>query len=391
MQRLYLDYNATAPLRPEAREALVAALEEVGNASSVHAEGRAARQRIETARQQVAALVGADPKLVTFTSGGTEANTTVVAPDWRFGAEPHRVNFLLVGAAEHVSVLAGGRFAPEKVQAIAVDSDGLIQMDGLRRTLEALAAEEARPMVSVMLANNETGVIQPIAEIADLAHGAGAIVHTDAIQAVGRIPVDIAALGVDVLTLSAHKIGGPQGAGAIIRANDALTFPPLLLGGGQESRLRGGTENVAAIAGFGAAAEAASQDLTLVDTWSAWRDRLAAVIGEGGPPATVYGAGAPRLPQTLCVGVDGIAAETLVIALDLEGVAVSSGSACSSGKVAPSHVLAAMGVPPEAAKSAIRLSLGWESDENILDLFQTRWRRVLETITRKPQRAAPAA
>ncbi len=378
MERLYLDYNATAPLRPAAHAAMIDALTSVGNASSVHAEGREARRRIETARRQVAGLVGGDPKLVTFTSGGTEANNTVLTPDWRLGAEPHRANFLLVGATEHVSVLAGGRFMAERVREIPVDADGVIKLDTLRRMLEGLAAEEARPLVSVMLANNETGVIQPIAEIAALAHRAGAIVHTDAVQAAGRMPINMGALGVDVLTLSAHKIGGPQGAGAIVRASEALTFTPLLIGGGQEKRLRAGTENVAAIAGFGAAAEAAAGDLGKASTWAAWRDRIAATIRAGSPDVTVFGEGAPRLPQTLCVGIDGLSAETLVIALDLEGVAVSSGSACSSGKVAPSHVLAAMGVPQKLAKSGIRISLGWESAESNLDLFAKRWGRVLK-------------
>ena len=228
--------------------------------------------------------------------------------------------------------------------------------------LETLAGEGLRPLVSVMLANNETGVIQPVAEIARIAHRAGAIVHSDAVQAAGRIPVDIGTLGVDVLTLSAHKIGGPQGAGAIVRAGERLAFAPLLTGGGQEKRVRAGTENVAAIAGFGAAAHAAAADLAE----GAWLGGTGATrsprSSPGKPPAmTVFGAGVERLPQTLCFAIGGLSAETLVIALDLEGVAVSSGSACSSGKVAPSHVLAAMGVPSELAKGAIRLSLGWES------------------------------
>ncbi len=250
------------------------------------------------------------------------------------------------------------RFPAEKVRTIPVDGNGIVRLDVLREMLEGVAMAEARPLVSVMLANNETGVIQPVAEVAQLAHQAGAIVHTDAIQAAGRIPVDIAALGVDVLTLSAHKIGGPQGAGAIVRAHEDLTFAPHLVGGGQERRLRAGTENVAAIAGFGAAAAAALADLGKAEVWTGWRDAIADTISRSDLPVTIFGAGAARLPQTLCIGVAGIPAETLVIALDLEGVAVSSGSACSSGKVAPSHVLAAMGVPAEIAKTAIRISLG---------------------------------
>ncbi len=386
--RLYLDYNATAPLRPEAREAMVEALAAVGNASSVHAEGRKARARIEAARREVAALVGGDAKLVTFTGGGTEANNTVLTHDWTFHGKPHRANFLLIGATEHVSVLSGGRFGSEKVRQIPVDDNGVVRLDTLREMLQGVAMAEARPLVSLMLANNETGVVQPVAEIARLAHQAGAIVHSDAIQAAGRIPVDMAALGVDVLTLSAHKIGGPQGAGAVVRADEGLAFTPLLIGGGQEKRLRAGTEDVAAIVGFGAAAKAAHAELGTASGWAAWRDRLAGTMSAEGPKATVFGEHAPRIPQTLCIGLDGIPAETLVIALDLEGVAVSSGSACSSGKVAPSHVLAAMGIAPAVAKTAIRISLGWQTQESTLDLFANRWRRVLKHIAPGHIRAA---
>jgi cysteine desulfurase len=383
MTRLYLDYNAAAPLRPEAREAMLVTLGATGNASSVHAEGRAARGRIEAARTDVARLAGADPKYVTFTSGGTEANNTVLTPAWSLHGKPHPIDVLLVGATEHVSVFDGGRFATDQVKQLPVDAEGSVTLASLKHTLERLAATEARLMVSVMLANNETGAIQPIAEIARLAHEAGAIVHTDAVQAAGRIPIDIGALGVDVLTLSAHKIGGPQGAGAIVRAGDAWSFAPLMIGGGQEKRLRAGTENVAAIAGFGAAAKAAVADLGRAAVWSAWRDRIAAIVAgerEVGGKATVFSAGAERLPQTLCFAVPGLPAETLLIALDLAGVAVSSGSACSSGKVSASHVLAAMGVPQSLARCAIRVSLGWDSAESDLDSFATAWRSVLDHI-----------
>ncbi len=372
--RTYLDYNATAPLRPEARSAMVAALEEVGNASSVHAEGRRARAHVEAARSAVARLVGGDAELVTFTSGGTEANNTVLTPDWRIGGKPVELAALLVGATEHPSVLAGGGFAADEVQTIPVDGEGLID-PGVVRTM--LARVRGRALVSVMLANNETGAIQPVAEIARAAREAGAIVHCDAVQAAGRIPLDIATLGVDALTLSAHKIGGPQGAGAIVRASEDVIFAPLLTGGGQERRARGGTENVAAIAGFSAAAAAALGDLGKAGLWAGWRDRLADTVG---PNAVVFSGGVPRLPQTLCFGVPGASAETIVIAMDLAGVAVSSGSACSSGKVGPSHVLAAMGVKPELARSAIRLSLGWESAENDLDSFATAWKGVLKHV-----------
>jgi cysteine desulfurase len=376
--RLYLDYNASAPLRPEARAAMAEALGEIGNPSSVHAEGRAARARVEAARAAVARLVGGDPKLVTFVSGGTEANNTVLTPDWHLGARPHRRDVLLVGATEHPSVLAGGRFPAERVRAVPVDGNGVTDLCALQALLGAAAADGETALVSVMLANNETGVIQPVAEIARIAHGAGALVHSDAVQAAGRVPVDIGALGVDVLTLSAHKIGGPQGIGAVIRARGDLSFAPLVVGGGQEKRLRAGTENVAAIAGFGAAADLSRADLENAQGWALLRDRIAALMAAAGRKPVIFGEGAPRLPQTLCVGIDGMAAETLVIALDLQGVAVSAGAACSSGKVAQSHVLAAMGVPPRLAKAAIRISLGWDSKESDLDLFSTAWRSVLK-------------
>ena len=351
-------------------------------------KGATRGRRVETARRQVAALVGGDPALVTFTSGGTEANNTVLTADWHFQGKPHRAERLLIGATEHPSVLAGGRFAADAVHAIPVDETGVVRLDSLERLLAELSGEGIRPLVSVMLANNETGVIQPVVEVADLAHQAGAIVHTDAVQAVGRIPIDSAALGVDVLTLSAHKIGGPQGAGAILRASDSLSFAPLLVGGGQEKRFRAGTENVAAIAGFGAAAEASRRDLGTIGDLASMRDGLSNIIQTSVPEAVVFGADAERLPQTLCLGIPGVMAETLVIALDLAGIAVSSGAACSSGKVASSHVLEAMGVDPDAAKTAIRLSLGWQSDTNTLDSFASAWQRVLRQVLPGRFRAA---
>lgn len=353
-------------------------LDSVGNASSVHREGRAARVRVETARSALAQLVGGDGELVTFTSGGTEANNTVLTPNWTISGKPHKIDRLLVSATEHPSVLAGGGFPAERIHQIGVDRDGLLDIDALRLLLNA---EGDRALVSVMVANNETGVIQPIAKIAEIAHEAGAIVHADAIQAAGRIPVDIKRLGVDVLTLSAHKIGGPLGAGAIIRSDEALAFTPTMTGGSQERRARAGTENVVAIAGFGVAANRASADLENTHGWSVLRDEVAAIIAESGRSVTIFSGNAARLPQTLCVAVAGTTAETLVIALDLAGVAVSSGSACSSGKVGPSHVLAAMGVRPDLARAAIRISLGWESSKSDIDIFADAWRSVLKRIT----------
>ncbi len=320
-------------------------------------------------------LVGGEAKLVTFVSGGTEANNTVLTPDWRIGSEIVDLDTLLIGATEHPSVLAGGGFAVDETRTIPVDGEGIVDRDALPAML---ARAGGRSLVSVMLANNETGAIQPVAEIAAIAHEAGALVHCDAIQAAGRIPLDIKALGVDVLTLSAHKIGGPQGAGAIVRASEGVTFAPLLTGGGQERRARAGTENVAAIAGFGAAAEAALADLDRAA-------RLVRLARPAGGDRRAAGDGVQRRRRPACrrrcaSPCPACPAETLVIALDLAGVAVSSGSACSSGKVAPSHVLAAMGVDPELAKCAIRLSLGWDSAENDLDSFASAWKAVLKHV-----------
>lgn len=377
--RIYLDYNAGAPLRPEARAAMVAALDRAGNASSVHAEGREARRLIERARGEVAALVGADRRNVTFVGGGSEANVTVLTPDLVVGGKPRRVERLLVGASEHPSALSGGRFAKAAVTELPVDAEGRLRLDALEAALEAAADAGETALVSVMLANNETGAVQPVAEIAAIARRHGAFVHSDAAQAAGRLPIDIAALGVDFLTLSSHKIGGPQGAGAIVQRGEDVGFAPLVTGGGQEHRRRAGTENVAAIAGFGAAAAAALSDLAAAGRWQRWRDRLAGSVAAWAK-CTIFSEGAERLPQTLCLGFAGMSAETLVIALDLEGVAVSSGSACSSGKVGPSHVLAAMGVAPALARSAIRVSFGWDTEETDLDRFETALRRVVERV-----------
>lgn len=383
-ERIYLDHNAGAPLRPEARDALIEALGARGNASSVHAEGRTQRARIETARRRVARLVGASAENVVFTSGGTEANATVLSPRMRLGAAEIEVDRLLIGATEHPSVLAGGRFPEERIERIPVDANGVIDRTALEAALSAASRAGEQVLVSVMLANNETGTIQPVAEVAALSRSFGALTHSDAIQAAGRIPVDIAALGVDLLTLSAHKIGGPQGAGAIVFGGDLVRPSPLIAGGGQEKRHRAGTENIAAIVGFGAAAEATEADIARAGEWRRWRDRLEAECA----PAVVVGAGAERLPQTLSLAVEGFSAETLVIALDLEGFAVSAGSACSSGKVGASHVLKAMGMPESLARSAVRVSFGWETDENDLLKFTQAWRRVMERRAPSVTRAA---
>ena len=354
----YLDYNASAPVRPAAAAAVAAALEAVGNASSVHAPGRAARRRIEDARERVAALVGAAPAGVVFTSGGTEANALALT-----GSGATRQ---LVSAVEHDSVL---RNAPGAT-LIPVDRNGVVDLAALERLLADGAGETC--LVSLMLANNETGVIQPVAEAVGLARAHGARLHCDAVQATGKIAVDIEALGVDMLTLSAHKIGGPQGVGALV-LRDGMTVTPLIRGGGQERGRRAGTENLPGIAGFGAAAAAALADLAAGEPTriAALRDRLEAALA---PHGTLHGAGAARLPNTSCIGLAGRSAETQVMALDLAGVAVSSGAACSSGKVRASHVLGAMGLSAADAGCAIRVSLGWASTGEDVDRFIAAWR-----------------
>ena len=365
-EHAYLDWNATARLRREAREAVLAALETGGNPSSVHGAGRVARRLVEQAREQVAALVGALPREVVFTSGGTEANVLALSP--ALG------DVLLVSAIEHPSVRAGGRFAA--VEEIPVKADGVVDLDALKRRL----ASVSRPLVSIMLANNETGVVQPVAQAAELVHAAGGLLHVDAVQGPGRIDCDFRALGADLMTLSAHKIGGPQGAGALIK-RDTLDLDAQMKGGGQERGARAGTENVPGIAGFGAAAAAAGRNWRDEAARTALlRDRLESGLKAIAPQAVIYGEGAARLPNTTLFAVPGVKAETAVIALDLEGVAVSSGAACSSGKVTPSHVLAAMGVTADLTRGAIRLSLGHSSTEAEIEAFLKAWAKLAESL-----------
>lgn len=370
--RSYLDWNATAPLRGQARSAMLAALELTGNPSSVHAEGRLARKAVEQARAQVAALVGADPASVIFTSGGTEANALALSPGWI----PGRQQRLLVSGIEHPSVLQGGRFAPEQVVQIPVTSAGVIDLDVLRT---AMKGDQA--LVSVMFANNETGIIQPIPELAEMVHEAGGLLHVDAVQAPGRIECDFKVLGADLLTISAHKIGGPKGAGALIRRETLHLADPLIRGGGQERGLRAGTEDVAAIAGFGAAAEAAlaGREAEAAPMLSL-RDRLERGLKAASPDVIIFGEGQARLPNTTLFTHPGLRAETAVIGFDLEGVAVSSGSACSSGKVQPSHVLAAMGVEPSLARGAIRISTGPTTTEVDIDRCLKAWIKLSESL-----------
>jgi cysteine desulfurase len=365
---LYFDWNATAPLRPEARSAMSAALELTGNASSVHAEGRAVRRLVEKAREQVARLVGADTKNVFFTSGATEANMLALTPALEIAARKEPRDRLFVSAIEHPSVRSGGRFAAEFVEELPVTSDGIVDLVALTAAIK----KAARPMVSVMLANNETGVIQPIAQIAEIVHAASGVLHVDAVQGAGRIYCDITDFEADLVSVSSHKLGGPQGAGALIRRGDIHIAEPLIRGGGQERGQRAGTENVAAIAGFGAATAAAAK-LTEAARILALRDRLETGIKAATPQAVIFGANAPRLPNTTSFAVPGVKAETAIIGFDLNGIAISSGSACSSGKVQASHVLAAMGADPALVRGAVRVSLGWSTTEAEVDRFVEAW------------------
>lgn len=389
---VYLDYNATAPLRPEAKAAILEALAAPANPSSVHRFGRAARALASRARAQVAALVGAEPKRVVFTSGGTEANNLA----FRLAIRQGGVKSLVVSAIEHDSVLRPARLLAAELglvlREVPAGPDGIVPAEAIATAL----AEVPRPaLVALMLANNETGAIQPVAEATRLAHEAGALVLCDAVQAAGKIPVDLAALGCDFLSLSGHKLGGPTGVGALVLRDD-WTPAPLLAGGGQELGMRAGTENLSGIAGFGAAAEAARLALPREGPrLAALRDRLQGLMLAVCPRAAVHGAavhgaqvhgggavngGAARLPNTLCIGLPDLPAETQVMALDLAGVAVSAGSACSSGKVTPSHVLTAMGLPEASAREALRFSLGWASTPEDVERAAAAWSALAQKI-----------
>ena len=378
--RIYLDWNATTPLRPEARAAMAAAWELVGNPSSVHAEGRQARRLVEGARAAVAAAVGALPRNVVFTSSGTEANALALAPGLRSGARGP-IQRLLASAVEHASVLAGGRFSAQAVSKIAVTGSGVLDLDDLRRLLASGPA-----LVSIMAANNETGALQPIREAAEIVHEAGGLLHVDAIQALGKMPFDVKMIGADLATLSAHKIGGPKGVGALVVAEGLTGLEPLLRGGGQELGRRAGTENVAGIAGFGAAVRAA---MATRDTESVRMEQLRNRLERGlrqSEGLTLFAEEVARLPNTTLFTAPGLKAETAVIGFDLEGVAVSSGSACSSGKVQPSHVLQAMGFADQMAHGAVRLSLGWSTSEADIDYCLKAWRKLSSALLRGQRR-----
>lgn len=373
--RVYLDWNATTPLRPEARAAMVAAYDLVGNPSSVHAEGREARRLVEAARAALAMAVGALPRNVVFTSAGTEANALALSPGLR-GPSGGPVERLLVSAVEHASVLAGGRFPGATIGLIQVTRSGVVDLEHLKAQLK----DGPPALVSIMAANNETGALQPVAEIAGIVHEAGGLLHVDAIQALGKIPFDIKAVDADLATFSAHKIGGPKGVGALVVAERIVGLEPVLRGGGQELNRRAGTENVAGIAAFGAAVKAALEALPEdAERMASLRRRLENGI-QGIAGATIFSDDVKRLPNTVLFTAPGLKAETAVIGFDLEGVAVSSGSACSSGKVQPSHVLSAMGFDPAVAQGAVRLSLGWSTEPDDINRALEAWRKLGNTL-----------
>lgn len=364
---LYLDYNATAPLRPEALQAYTQAAGQAGNASSVHGFGRASRKIVEDARRRIAASINADPAQVIFLSGGTEANATALGSAID-GRKPER---LLVSDVEHTSILQA---FPDITQTLPVESQGRVTAGVVA---EALDETGTASRVSVMLANNETGVIQPIQEIAEAVHARGGLLHCDAVQALGKRPLSFPELGADILSLSAHKLGGPQGVGALV-LRKGLHMEAYLRGGGQEGRRRAGTENVAGIAAFGAAVEAAVSRLEELEVLHKAHHRMEQAILEAAPTATIFGVETERLPNTSCIAMPGVSAELQLMSFDLEGIAVSAGSACSSGKVEPSHVLRAMGAGDSLSANAIRVSSGWASKPEDLERFAETWIRLYQ-------------
>jgi cysteine desulfurase len=365
-ERTYLDWNATAPLSEPARAAMLEALCLPGNASSVHGEGRSARAALEKARRQVAALVGAEPAHVTFTSGATEAANHLLTPDFRMGRAPVRVGRLYVSAVEHPAVREGGRFDPANVTEVAVTSDGIIDLAVLKTLLEDHDSAVGLPMVAVMLVNNETGIIQPVAEAAAMVHAHGGLMVVDAVQAVGRVPVDIGALDADFLILSSHKIGGPKGVGALVSRGETLMPKPLIRGGGQEKGHRSGTENFHAVVGFGAAAQANAEDFDARNSAIfGLRDRLEMAMQSLAPDVLIHCRNAARVANTSFFTLPGLKSETGQIAFDIEGIALSAGSACSAGKVGESHVLTAMGQDPKLG--ALRISLGPDTTGEDID------------------------
>ena len=379
MTRTYLDYNATAPLRPEAREALLSALH-IGNPSSVHEEGRKARALVEAARRDIAELVISHPETVIFTSGGTEACN--LALNLR-EAPKGKIERLLVSAIEHSAVLQAAHESDLPVTEIPVTPAGAVDTAALAKLLE----DDAPALVCVMLANNETGVIQPMAEIGRMVKEHGSLLFCDAVQAAGKTPINMIGMGIDALSLSGHKLGAPMGVGALV-TRPGVVVPPMLIGGGQELGRRAGSENISGIAAFAAAAKASKTALGNFQELAAIRDDMEAELRAIAPDIHIFGASETRLANTSCFALDGLNSETLVMALDLSGIAVSAGSACSSGKVSRSHVLAAMGVETHISKGVLRVSFGWQSTSADSDKLVTEWGRLAKNKPQSPSKAA---
>jgi cysteine desulfurase len=385
-ERTYLDWNATAPLRPQARAAMAAAMDVIGNPSSVHSEGRAARRIVEEAREKVAAAVGAEPRHVIFTSSGSEANALALSRTVEHAGSSCDV--AVVSDIEHVSVLVGGDFPT--VERFAATRAGVASIDDLRSRLDAACGRGAKsPLVALMAANNETGVIQPVYDAAELAHAANGLMHVDAVQAFGKIPLNINELGADLLAISAHKIGGPMGIGALILGSERVHVRGSRFGGGQERNRRGGTENVVGIAGFGAAAAEAMRSLEgEVPRLAALQQRLELGLKAIWPDTIIFGEQVPRVANTVQFAAPGVRAQTALMALDLEGIAVSSGSACSSGTMKFSEVVRDMGYPLEVAEAAVRVSMGWTTAEADIDAFLNAWRKLAQPLLKTRDIAA---
>lgn len=379
VSRVYLDHNATSPLRAEARAAMLAAFDAPANPSSIHQEGRKARSLIESAREEIARFAGASARDVVFTSGGTEALNLVLAAGLETQGDKKPFTHLLMSSIEHAAVREGARFVKDKIELIPVDCEGLVDLDWIASRLKAISAEGGRALVAVHAANNETGVIEPIATLSQIVHAEGGLLVSDAVQIAGKLPIDQATAGADIIALSAHKIGGPQGVGALVLKSGGITIHDRLIrGGGQERGARAGTENVAGIVGFAAAAKVASEKLNedakrLQDLRNETEAKLRAIT----PDIVIFSGATRRLPNTLAFAVPSLSAETALMAFDLEGVAISSGSACSSGKVRQSHVLQAMGIDPEIARGALRVSFGYTSQEADMIRFIEVFERVV--------------
>ncbi len=375
MSAVYLDYNASGLVRPEVQDVMAKALADNGNPSAVHAAGRRARARVETARAQVADLVGADPTAVVFSSGGTESNAQAILSAIAAGCER-----LIVGATEHPCVVEAAAASGKPVKMLSVDAHGVVDLNKLRQLL----GQPGKAVVAIHHANNESGVIQPIVEAARLVRAAGGWLHVDAIQSAGKIPVDIRALRADSLSLSAHKLGGPQGVGALVMG-EGREAVQMLHGSGQERGLRAGTENVPGITGFGAAAVCAARDLVSIQGHAVWRDAAEAVVKAAG--ATIIGEGAERLPNTLFMAVSDWESPQQLITLDLMGLMVSAGSACSSGKTRPSRAILATG-KVDMATGGIRISGGWGTVESDWTRFAAAW---VEAYAKQRERTASRA